>query len=79
MQDKQPGNGIEVAIACIYECMRQKGYDMGEVKAAEWWAHKRAATDAHQLHFDLDESKIGAGSARYKLRHPVRPKFLVGR
>ena len=52
------------------------GYDMSRVKCAEWWAHKRAATDAHQLHFDLDETRIGVGSAKYKLRHPVRINAL---
>ncbi len=62
---------IEVAIQCCKERLSQSGYDMSTIKAAEWWAHKRAATDAHQLHFDLDETRIGSGPAKYKLRHPV--------
>ena len=62
---------IEAAIQCCKERLSQGGCDMSRIKAAEWWAHRRAATDAHQLHFDLDETRIGSGSANYKLRHPV--------
>ena len=71
MQDKEPGNAVEVAVQQILARMAQRGCDVGAMKAAEWWAHKRGATDAHQLHFDLDESRLGAGPAKYKLSHPV--------
>ena len=71
MQDKEPSNAVELAVQQMLARMAQHGYDVGTLKAAEWWAHKRGATDAHQLHFDLDESRLGAGPAKYKLSHPV--------
>lgn len=72
VQDKKPGNAIEAAVLSIRDSLSQGGYAMSNVTAAEWWAHKRAATDAHQLHFDLDETRIGSGAAKFKLKHPVR-------
>ncbi|CAL5228450.1 g11587 [Coccomyxa viridis] len=67
---------VEAAIHCCKECLSRCGHDMSRVEVAEWWAHKRAATDAHQLHFDLDETRIGSGSAKYKLRHPAYSTVL---
>ena len=70
-QDKEPSNAVELAVQQILARMAQHGCDVGALKAAEWWAHERGATDAHQLHFDLDESRLGAGPAKCKLSHPV--------
>lgn len=72
VQNKKPGNAIEAAVLSISDSLSQGGCAMSHVTAAEWWAHKRAATDAHQLHFDLDETRIGSGAVQYKLKHPVR-------
>ena len=65
---------MEAAITQLHAALRSPScpFSMDGVVAAEWWAHMRQPQDAHQLHFDLDESKIGAGAGRYDLHHPVR-------
>ena len=76
VQGAPAGSPVEAAIQCCREQLRSGGCNMSRVKVAEWWAHKRAAKDAHQLHFDLDETQIGSGSAKFKLKHPVRVTAL---
>jgi len=39
--------------------------------SVEWWAHIRGADDAHQLHFDMDETRLRRGRPAYVRRHPV--------
>ncbi len=39
------------------------------------WAHLRGAADAHQLHFDMDETRLRRGRGSYVRRHPVRVKL----
>lgn len=72
VQQEKSDNALELAIHCVKDCLSHAGCDMSNIGAAEWWAHKRAPTDAHQLHADLDETRIGSGAAKYKLTHPVR-------
>lgn len=62
---------MEAAISSIFQDLKQSHLDMSGILAAEWWAHMRELSSAHQLHFDLDESKIGVGVSNYSLLHPV--------
>lgn len=62
---------MEAAINSIFQDLKRSHLDMSGILAAEWWAHMREPTSAHQLHFDLDESRIGIGAAKYRLLHPV--------
>ena len=62
---------IEKAIRSLFTAMQRSHLDTRGIIAAEWWAHMRAATDPHQLHFDLDESRIATGRENYCLVHPV--------
>ena len=32
-----------------------------EAESAEWWVHTRQQDAAHQMHFDLDESRLSVG------------------
>ncbi|GAX75956.1 hypothetical protein CEUSTIGMA_g3399.t1 [Chlamydomonas eustigma] len=44
---------------------------------AEWWVHTRApGHEGHQLHFDVDESKLRKGLSSYKLMHPTISSVL---
>ena len=45
---------------------------MAGVTFAEWWANSREADRPHQLHWDVDETRLRRGTAEYKLQHPVR-------
>ncbi|KAK9902068.1 hypothetical protein WJX75_003099 [Coccomyxa subellipsoidea] len=74
--EKQPGNAIEAAISSLYQELKRSNLDMEGILAAEWWVHMRDPTSAHQLHFDLDEGRIGAGAAKYRLVHPVLSSVL---
>ncbi|BDA50955.1 hypothetical protein COCOBI_17-1740 [Coccomyxa sp. Obi] len=73
---KKPTNAMEAAISSIFQDLKQSHLDMSGILAAEWWAHMREPTSAHQLHFDLDESRIGVGAANYRLLHPVLSSVL---
>ncbi len=46
---------------------------MREIKGLGRHPSSGNVTDAHQLHFDLDEMRTGNGFIKYKLRHLVRP------
>ena len=71
-QDAEPSNAIEAAIVSIHRSLRKSSWDTRGIVAAEWWAHMRQPPhDAHQLHFDLDESSIAQGADKYRLVHPV--------
>lgn len=45
---------------------------MQKVKWVEVWAHSRSVSQPHQLHVDLDESRLRKGRAQYKLYNPVK-------
>ncbi|CAL8466087.1 g5623 [Coccomyxa elongata] len=76
LYDLDPSNAMEAAINSIFQDLKQSHLDMSGILAAEWWAHMREPTSAHQLHFDLDESRIGVGAAKYRLLHPVLSSVL---
>lgn len=76
-QGAEPENTVEAAVRCLHAALTSAAAPVGRLvagaRAAEWWAHMRSAQEPHQLHFDLDESRLRAGAAKYKLKHPVRP------
>ena len=73
MQDAKPTNAVEAAIRSLHAALTlpDSPFDTEGVTAAEWWPHMRGAREGHQLHFDVDESRLRVGAAKYKLKHPV--------
>ncbi|KAK9827488.1 hypothetical protein WJX74_005204 [Apatococcus lobatus] len=71
---KAPSNTVEAAIQTLAGSLRSSHSArpwMQDVVAAEWWAHTRPAEGCHQLHFDMDETRLRQGSERYALKNPA--------
>ncbi|KAK9863036.1 hypothetical protein WJX84_010775 [Apatococcus fuscideae] len=75
----RPSNLIEASIQSLAGALRRShaaGPWLQDVVAAEWWAHSRASDGCHQLHFDVDESRLRQGSEHYALHHPAASSIL---
>jgi hypothetical protein len=77
MQGRPSGNALEAVIEAALAALKGSPLQprMEGVKWVEVWAHTRRPDEAHQLHFDLDESQLRRGKAAYSLKHPVLPRF----
>ena len=73
------GSALQQAAQVVYD--KLKGLwprKMEAVVAAELWAHCRQPSSPHQLHFDTDETRLGASGVQAdSLIHPVSPHGIM--
>lgn len=67
--------------ACMHLLASQLGNSLPanmwqDVTSVEWWAHTRQPGEPHQLHFDLDETRLRLGQEHYACHHPVCSSIL---
>ncbi|KAK9804385.1 hypothetical protein WJX72_010453 [[Myrmecia] bisecta] len=73
----EPQTTIEAAIQAVHTALQASACapwlmtPEGPVVVAEWWVHVREADAPHQLHFDVDESRLRQGRNKYQLCHPA--------